>query len=296
VLALRGEKWRLACITFAVGSLVTLVAIIGSAMLRGSSLSGLWEAIVAFRFHASALIGTYISETRAERIGILLAAFAISGAAAALAVTVPMVLGEEGRKRPRIGVLAVPAVAMVIWELAGVAFGGSYWLHYLTGLVPGVVLLVILAGSLERRRKLLTAGVILGTVANAGVWAYRVNDPPHTGEDARVGAYLRQHSSPGDSLLVGFGHSNVYVDAEMRGPYPYMWSLPNRVRDPELRLAERVLSGPNAPDWVTMHDQTVIFWAEAGRETRHLVKENYVRHGRIGGWHVWERQPVAGAP
>ena len=36
------------------------------------------------------------------------------------------------------------------------------------------------------------------------------------GEDARVGAYLRQNSSPGDSLLVGFGHSNVYVDAEMR--------------------------------------------------------------------------------
>ena len=296
LLARRGEKWRLVCVTFAVGSLVTLVATIGSAVLRGSTVAGLWEAIVAFRFHASALIGTYISEARAERIGILLAAFAISGAAAALAITVPMVLGKEERKRPRNGILAVPAVAMAAWEVVAVALGGSYWLHYLTGLVPGVALLVILAGSLERRRRLLTAGVILGTLANAGVWAYRVIDPPQAREDARVGAYLRQHSSPGDSLLVGFGHSNVYVDAEMRGPYPYMWSLPNRVRDPDLRLAERVLSGPQAPDWVAMHDQTVVFWAEAGRETRRLVKEHYVRHGQVGGWHIWERQPLAGGP
>ena len=296
VLALRGEKWRLTCVTFAAGSLVTLVAIIGSAVLRGSSLPGLWEAIVAFRFHASALIGTEISETRAERIGILVAAFVVSGAAAALAVTVPMVLGTKGRKHPRTGVFAVPAVAMAGWEIAAVALGGSYWLHYLTGLVPGVVVLVILAGTLDRRRLLLTACVAVGTIANAGVWAHRVTDPPHTGEDARVGAYLRQHSSPGDSLLVGFGHSNVYVDAEMRGPYPYMWSLPNRVRDPKLHLAERVLSSSNAPNWVTMHDQTVVFWSEAGRETRRLVKENYVRHGKVGGWHVWERQPVTDVP
>ena len=295
VLAVRREKWQLVFVTFVAGSLTTLVAVIGSAVWRGSSLAGLWEAIVAFRFHASALISSEISDTRIERIGILVAAFVVSGAAAALAVTVPMVLGAEGRQRPRTGVLAIPAVAMAAWEVAAVAFGGSYWLHYLTGLVPGVVLLIILAGSLERRRGLLTAGVILGTVANAGVWAYRVIDPPQAREDARVGAYLRQHSDPGDSLLVGFGHSNVYVDAEMRGPDPYMWSLPNRVRDPELRLAERVLSGPNAPDWVTMHDQTVIFWDEAGREARRLVKENYVRHGTVGGWHVWERRAVAGA-
>ena len=132
---------------------------------------------------------------------------------------------------------------MALWEIAGVALGGSYWLHYLTGLVPGVVLLLILAGSLERRRLLLTVGVVLATVGNAGVWAYRVVDPPQTREDARVAAYLREHSAPTDSLLVGFGHPNVYVDAEMRGQYPYMWSLPTRVNDPELRQAKRVLSG-----------------------------------------------------
>lgn len=293
VLAIRRVRWWPTFVSFTAGGLAALVALIGSAVLRGSSLPDLWEAIVAFRFHASAMIGTDISETRAERIGILVAAFVVSGAAVLLAITVPMVVGAQGRQRPRIGVIAVPAVAMATWEIVGVAFGGSYWLHYLTGLVPGVVLLVILAGSLDRRRTLLTAGVILGTVANAGVWAHRVMDPPHTGEDARVGAYLRQHSSPGDSLLVGFGHSNVYVDAEMRGPYPYMWSLPNRVRDPELRLAERVLSGPDAPDWVTMHDQTIIFWADSGRDARRQVEENYTRHGKVSGWQVWERRPAS---
>jgi hypothetical protein len=183
---------------------------------------------------------------------------------------------------------------MAAWEIAGVALGGSYWLHYLTGLVPGVVLLFLLAISLGRHRLVLTAGLVLGIVANTGVWAYRVVDPPQAREDARVAAYLRQHASPGDSLLVGFGHSNVYVDAEMRGPYPYVWSLPTRVNDPELRLAKRVLTGPNAPRWVTVHEDTLVFWEDVGLETRRQVEENYVEHDAVGEWHVWERQPAAG--
>lgn len=295
VLWIRRENWLRVFLAFAAGSMLALLAVVASAMLRGSSLGGLWEAMVTFRFHASALIGTDIGDTRAERIRILVAAFVVSGVAASLAITVPMVLGAEARKRPVAGILAVPAVAMATWELAAVMLGGSYWLHYLTGLVPGVVLLVILAGSLDRRRLLLTAGVVLGTVANAGVWAYRVVDPPQAREDARVAAYLRHHSSPGDSLLVGFGHSNVYVDAEMRGPYPYMWSLPTRVKDPELQLAKRVLSGPNAPHWVTVHEDTPVFWDDTARETRRQVETNYIEHGAVGSWHVWERRPASGA-
>ena len=291
VLSVRRDQWLRVFVGFVAGSLVALVVIIASAVLRGSSLSDLWEAIVTFRFHASALIGSDISETRAERIEILVAAFVASGAAAALAATVPMVLRAEARKRRLIGILALPAVAMAAWEITGVALGGSYWLHYLTGLVPGVVLLLILAGSLDQRRRLLTAGVVLGTVANAGIWAYRVVDPPRAREDARVAAYLRHHSSPGDTLVVGFGHSNVYVDAEMRGPYPYMWSLPTRVNDPELRQAKQVLSGSEAPRWFVVHEDTPVFWGKAARETRRHVETNYVQRSAIGGWHIWERRP-----
>lgn len=296
VLRFRRENWLRAFLAFVAGSVVALVVIVASAMVRGSSLAGLWEAIVTFRFHASALIGSDISDTRAGRIGTLVAAFVVSGAAASLAVTVPMVLGTEARRRPPTGILAAPAVAMAAWEIAGVALGGSYWLHYLTGVVPGVVLLLILAGSLDRRRLLLTVGVVVGTVANVGVWAYRVVDPPQTREDARVAAYLRHHASPGDTLLVGFGHSNVYVDAEMRGPYPYMWSLPTRVNDPELRLAKQVLSGPNAPHWVTVHQDTLVFWGNAARETRRQVEANYIEHRAVGEWHVWERRPASAVP
>ena len=296
VLSIRREQWLRVFSWFVAGSLVALVAIIGSAVLRGSSLADLWEAVVTFRFHASALIGSDISETRAERIRILVAAFVVSGAAASLAITVPMVLGAEGRRRPRTGILAAPAVAMAAWEIAGVALGGSYWLHYLTGVVPGVVLLMILAGSLERWRRLLTVGVVLGTVANTAVWAYRVYDPPQGREDARVAAYLREHARPNDSLVVGFGHSNVYVDAEMRGPYPYMWSLPARVNDPKLRHAKEVLSGSEAPRWFVVHEGTPVFWSKAGRETRRHVEANYAEHDVIGDWHVWERRPTSRAP
>ena len=38
--------------------------------------------------------------------------------------------------------LAWIAVGVVAWETVGVVAGGSYWLHYLIGTVPGSVLLV----------------------------------------------------------------------------------------------------------------------------------------------------------
>jgi hypothetical protein len=86
------------------------------------------------------------------------------------------------------------------------------------------------------------------------------------------------------------------VDAEMRGPYPYMWSLPTRVNDPGLKEAKRVLSGPNAPRWLIVHEDTPTFWDDEARETRRYVEANYVEHGDIGGWHVWERQPPTTGP
>jgi hypothetical protein len=296
VLSVRREQWLRVFLWFVAGSLIALAAIIASAVLRGSSLADLWEAIVTFRFHATSLIGFEIGNSRAERMGVLAAAVVLSGAAALLALTVVMVLTTHGRRHPRTGRLAVPAVAMALWEIVAVVLGGSYWPHYLTGMVPGVVLLVILAGSLERRRSLLTIGVVLATVANAAVWAYRVTDPPQAREDARVAAYLREHSAATDSLLVGFGHPNVYVDAEMRGQYPYMWSLPTRVNDPQLRAAKRVLSGSDAPRWFVVHEDTPVFWDQAAVETRLHVEDAYILRGEIGGWHVWESKAAPLAP
>jgi hypothetical protein len=279
---------------FVAGSVAALIAVVASAVIRGSFITGLWEAVVTFRFHATSLIGFEIGDSRAERISVPTAAVVFSGAAALLALTVVMVHTTHGRQHPRVGRLALPATAMATWEIAAVVLGGSYWLHYLTGLVPGVVLLVILAGSLERRRVLLTTGVALAGVANACIWAYRIADPPQAREDARVAAYLRQHAQPDDGLLVGFGHPNVYVDAELRGTYPYMWSLPTRVNDPELQLAKQVLSGPDSPRWFVVHEDTPVYWEKDARAARRYVEANYVRHRAVGEWHVWERRPAAG--
>ena len=48
--------------------------------------------------------------------------------------------------------LRLPAVMVLAWELVGVLVGGSYWLHYLVALVPGVALLV--GVGLQRRPSL----------------------------------------------------------------------------------------------------------------------------------------------
>ena len=179
---------------------------------------------------------------------------------------------------------------MAVWEVIAAGISGSYWLHYLTGLIPSVVLLVILAAPLARWSAFVVAGVALAVIVNGGFWAYRITDPPQSAEDARVSNYLVAHSSPGDGAIIGFGHPNVLAGTGLRNPYPYIWSLPMRVHDPELREARRVLTGPDAPRWFVVHDDTPLWWDDEAADVRGYVDRHYVKLTKLGDWYVFQRQ------
>lgn len=286
----RDAAWKRVFAGFVAGSAVALGAVVGMASVRGTSPANLWHAVVTFRLQASALIGSGMSDERADRLLLLVLALFVSGCGVILTVLGPIALNAARRQIAPARHLAWPTATMAAWEVLAAGLGGSYWLHYLTGLVPGVVLLVILVAPLTRWRTVVIVGVTLALVVNGGIWAYRIADPPQSAEDARVSLYLRKHASPGDGAVIGFGHPNVLAGTGLRNPYPFMWSLQMRVHDPDLRLARHVLSGPDAPRWFVVHSDTPRWWDDDADRARGYVDRHYAKRARLGGWHVFERK------
>ena len=169
-------------------------------------------------------------------------------ASAAPFVAVGLLVRLRGPATHGVRDLRWPAVALLGWELAVVLLGGSYWLHYLMGLVPGLVLLAAAAAQrkLEAGPTLVLpyAAALVSTVAAiAYVVAVPIDRP-----EAPVIDYLRAEAYPGDTAIVAFGGANILRETGMTSPYEHLWSLPVRVRDPELTELTEVLAGDRRAD------------------------------------------------
>ena len=123
------------------GAAALTAGVLALSAWRGTSLHGLWEAVVIFRIRA----GGYLRRAhdpstlvRQEHYPELVLA---SGAFLVLLVLVAVLLS---RRRSS---LAVAAAVTVLWEITAIGVSGQFWSHYLVGLVPGLVLAVALATS-----------------------------------------------------------------------------------------------------------------------------------------------------
>ena len=268
---------------FAGGSVVVLGAALVGAATRGTSPGGIWDAVVVFRLEASAVIGTSSSPATPERMVHLATAFVTSGGAPLLALLVLLALLDRSSG------LAWPALGLVGWELFGVVMGGSYWWHYLTGLAPGLVLLVVLVAPV-RRRAVVTACLAYVLVVNALAWVHWTRLPPEVSPEAQVASYLRAHAAPSDGVVVAFGHPEIVAGSGLSSPYPYLWSLPVRVRDPRLSGLEDVLAGPAAPRWLVVDGDSLDSWGLDATAAQDYLVHHYGEQRTYGEWHVWERQ------
>ncbi|GAA1734661.1 hypothetical protein [Aeromicrobium alkaliterrae] len=226
------------------GALTTVGVLALGTVLRGTDLLDLVDALVVFRVDAGRVIGSSASGATDERLLVLLATWAVSGIAM---ITVGvLVLSARRRREP-----AVVATAATLVAASAVALlGGSYWAHYLVQLVPaaalGAGLLVGALGSWPRR----VGAVALGS-ALAVTLGYSLSTGSQQGSDAeQVGRAVRDAAELGDTMVVAYGQPNVLLAAGMDSPYENLWSLPIRVRDPDLAELVAVLQGPNAPTWV----------------------------------------------
>jgi len=265
------------------GGATALAAIVVWAELRGTEPRELWDAVVAFRFQAAAVISAAQPTSAGNRLAGMLRAFALSGAP--LLFLLPLVSARRARER---GPLPLVAAAVCLWEVVGVAGGGSYWWHYLVGLVPGLVLLV---AAIARHRPGLQAAVALvlacATVSGA---LSAVQHPVTTGsasDDVRAADYIAAHARPGDTGLVAFGVPSILQKAGLESPYEYLWSLPVRVRDPKLTELTKVLSGPRHPTWVVVSGASLDTWGVDATRAQQVFDSRYQLVGTFGQWRLF---------
>lgn len=216
---------------------------LGLAALRGTSPGDLFDALVVFRFQAGEVIRQSATSATPERLGILAAVWLVSGLGVVSLATLARL------RRDRDPVLVATAAVLVVVTIE-VLLGGSYWAHYLVQLVPATSLAVgLLATRLPRRPVALVASaVVLATLVNTVFGIATRDDEEH--DSFVVGTWLRDSAAPGDTGVVAFGQPNVLEQADLEAPYPYLWSLIVRTRDPRLEELTAVVEGPHRPTWI----------------------------------------------
>jgi len=222
-----------------------------------------------FRFRAAHVIGVAASDATPQRLGWMMLVLAASGAAVVIGLLVVCVV-----RAPATPLVAATA-ALVGWELFGVLAGGSYWLHYLIGLIPGLVLTVALlettSGRLRAATRIVTAYAVLAALVSFAAWHLAAPPTAHT---HRIGTWLAARVEPGDTGVVLYGDPDILFTAGLSSPYEHLWSLPVRVRDPELVELTAVLNGPDAPTWVLAWND-LNAWGISPEKARAVITSRY---------------------
>ena len=285
-------------LTFTAGAALTTAACLAFAEVRGTEPTSLWNALVTFRAEATAVIQSSSSHGTSSRFHELLIAAGLSGAPVLIAV---MLL----RLRRRAVTGGVPdlrnsGVMLLLWELFAVGAGGSYWLHYLIGLVPGLVLVSVAAAQRPPQLRRWTAGVLTVACLSTGVATVTAAaNVPMYSSDAAVAAYLRTHGNRRDTVVVGFGHPDIVWDSGLRSPYHLLWSLEVRVRDPQLHQLTHVMSGPHAPTWIVVNGSSLATWGVDASSAQAVLDRDYRAATTIGDYTIWKlrhRAPAAQRP
>ena len=122
------------------GALVTTAVVVAAAWARGTVPADLWNAVVTFRLDAARkLAGDNGPALR--RLAGLVGGLLGSGLPLVVAAFAWKGRGAPSRQGPWTAPdLRLPAYVLLTFELLVAFLGGSYWLHYLMGLVPGAVL------------------------------------------------------------------------------------------------------------------------------------------------------------
>jgi hypothetical protein len=262
----------------AVGALLSYAVVMLWALAHGTSPYAVYEATYPFRVKAGAVIAEDARAESAARLGDLIRAF-LGSLVPLLLVVAVVVLG----RRPREVAVLAGVAGMLAYGAFSVLAGGSYWLHYLVETVPAVVLAAgALAAVAPRVARPVVALVALsGLVAGVLVVFHPTATPGYV-----VGRAIAKVAQPHDTISTAFGEPNTLLGAGMSSPYPYLWSLPARVRDPDLHLLDQVLAGPSAPTWFVLRDEHSRHRLESLGVTR-LLEQRYRWVGEVCGRQVY---------
>ena len=267
----------------------------------GTGPLALWDAVVTFRGAAAAVISASSTASTPHRAAELVVAFAASGALVLLVTAaVPAthradtptspVARARGRRGPTALGAGATAAVVLGWETSAVALGGSFWLHYLIGMVPGLVLTALVVVELHAPRLMwLRAGLTYAaTVAVTTTLVAFTHQQPH--DDQAVIGYLDAHAALGDSAVVAFGNPSILEASHLSSPYPELWSLPVRVRDPRLSMFTTVLTGAHRPTWVVVQGTGLATWGVDASTAQPVLDREYRLVDVAGGYRIYRRR------
>jgi hypothetical protein len=264
----RQLPWRatLRCALAAVaGAAVPVAAVVGWALVVGVRLEVLWYTSVGFRSDANRIIAAQNAEAATGRIWVLLLVFIGVG----MLLLVVCFLAQLGSL---LRLDAVPVVAVLVTlavDLVGVAVSGSYWMPYLFVPIPPLALALALLLSNDRVRgtrdrvnpaaiAFVVASSVVSLIGWTGAWV-----GGRVPVEVRTGEALHAIARPGDRVLVYGGRADIQWATHVSSPYPYLWSLPMRTRDPGLDELRSVLTGSTPPTWF-VEASDINAWSELG--------------------------------
>ncbi len=270
---------------FAAGAAGCVTVVAGWTLLHGTSLSGVYDAMYPFRLQAAKAIAASGNPAPAARLGGMLLRLVLT--------TVPVLVAIAARAlgTRRIRDTAVWAlVAMLVFDVASIYLGGNYWSHYLVQLiVPTAVIGGLVAGSRQPGSRLAVAAVVVSSVLG---WSFGM--PSGASEGSTVGHAVAAAAQPGDTIITIYGHSDVSETSGLASPYPYLWSLPLKVRDPHEHLLDQTLAGTDAPTWLVVWSGVRSSGVDA-TATQRLVDDHYRPVSVLNGHTVYLHDGVARA-
>ncbi|SOD94544.1 hypothetical protein [Blastococcus haudaquaticus] len=186
--------------------------------------------------------------------------------------------------------------ALVLFGVAAITAGGSFWPAYLLQLAPAAVLAVAVvapratvAGAWMRGcSRVVVGAAALGTTVAVVLHA----SVPSLWAGQRVGEWLADSKAPSDTGVVAYGLPSVLETADMSSPYPHLWSVPMRTADPDQARLRATLAGPRAPAWIVQVTALDAWHIDDGARLRDLVHDRYRVVATICGYRVWLRQDL----
>jgi len=275
---------RRVLVSGAVGVLLPAAAVVIWATTTTPGLSGLWYALYGFRSDAAQVIVSQSFDAPLSRLYLMVGAGVGTGLLALIVAYFAWSWTALRRGEP----VQMAVTAMLTVGLVAVALGGSYWVHYLVGLIPVTALA---AASMARapRRSHVPSTVVSFAAASAVVTTLASSGQALQSRttEATVTQLLRAAGRDTDSIVITYGHPNVIERSGLRPAYRYIWSLPTRVLDPKLNQLTRTLTGPSAPTWLVQWNSFTSWDIDNRNRLASAVDAHYRRIARVCGVNVY---------
>lgn len=188
-------------------------------------------------------------------------------------------------------VLLVTFIAWLAAAIVGVLGGGSYFAHYLIGLIPVscVATAVVLARAALPIRLVVLAAVLVLALPTAREGVQYVSSHKLRHSEVDVARYVREHARPGDTDYVMYARPNVVYYAGLRHPYPYMWSLIVRAKPGAREALQRHLGSSRRPTWLVEWQDVGDWELDPDGRTQGLIARGYRLAAIVCGIRIYLR-------